>query len=118
MSIASEEAEKVFPSRYRPGYEPRKDYRGKLAYLDGVTTDDLRQAYEVGRTAEATEQEVEAGAMALAMSFGGEWSVMPGCVQAKYRDDARIVLEAARNMAATGMIVVEERSRKSERKLK
>ncbi|WEV59689.1 hypothetical protein OZX67_03890 [Bifidobacterium sp. ESL0728] len=98
MSIASEEAEKAFPAQYWPGYEPRRDYRGKLAYLDGVTTDDMREAYERGRTAEVTAEEIEAGAKALAQNLDGDWEQMPGTVREKYLADACIVLEFARRM--------------------
>jgi hypothetical protein len=48
MSTASEEAALRYPPRYWPGHEPDGDHPGKLAYLDGITTDDLSAAFEAG----------------------------------------------------------------------
>ena len=66
MSIATDEAEKYFPTRYWPHMEPNGDYRGKECYLDGVKSSDIQEPYEHGRTAEPTEEEVKAVADELA----------------------------------------------------
>ena len=60
MSIATDEAEKYFPTQYWPHMEPNGDYRGKECYIEGVKSSDIREAYEQGRTAEPTEAEIEA----------------------------------------------------------
>ena len=65
MSIAERESEERYPAQYYPGYEPSEGYSGRLAYLTGLTTDDLREAYEAGRTAPVTEMEIDAAGYEL-----------------------------------------------------
>ena len=60
MSKASEEAALRYPPRYWPGYEPDGDHPGKLAYLDGITTDDLREAFDAGAQWQAEQQITDA----------------------------------------------------------
>jgi hypothetical protein len=64
MSIATDEAEKYFPTQYWPGMEPNGDYLGKECYIESVKSSDIQEAYEQGRTAEPTEAEIEAAAIA------------------------------------------------------
>lgn len=59
MSIATDEAEKYFPTQYWPHMEPNGDYRGKECHIEGVKSSDIQEAYEQGRTAEPTEAEIE-----------------------------------------------------------
>ena len=65
MSIATDEAEKYFPTQYWPGMEPNGDYRGRECHIEGVKSSDIQEAYERGRTAEPTEAEIEAAAHRL-----------------------------------------------------
>ena len=66
MSIAADEAERYFPTQYWPHMEPNGDYLGKECYIEGVKSSDIQEAYEQGRTAEPTEDEVKAVADELA----------------------------------------------------
>lgn len=101
MSIATDEAEKYFPTRYCPHMEPNGDYRGRECYLDGVKSSDIQEAYEQGRTAEPTEAEIEAAARAF---FGNlhypsaslDWDKAADQVKDNWRLKARLALTAAR----------------------
>ena len=101
MSIATDEAEKYFPTQYWPHMEPNGDYRGKECYLDGVKSSDIQEAYEQGRTAEPTEAEVEAAARVF---FGNlhhpsaslDWDKAADHVKDNWRTKARLALTAAR----------------------
>lgn len=96
MSIASLEAAYLYRDEYWPGYEPRPGYAGKLKYLEGVTTDELRHAYVLGRTADIVEREVEAAAASLAQCEAKTWEMLPNEERTPYRTAARTALTAAR----------------------
>ncbi|MCI1673165.1 MAG: hypothetical protein LKI34_02950 [Bifidobacterium tibiigranuli] len=55
MNAAENESARRYPAKYWPGHEPDGDHPGKLAYLDGVTTDDLRAAFETGAQWQSTQ---------------------------------------------------------------
>jgi hypothetical protein len=78
MSIATDEAEKYFPTQYWPHMEPNGDYRGKECYIEGVKSSDIQEAYEQGRTAEPTEAEIEAAAKAMYDELCG--NIIHGCL--------------------------------------
>nr|DAI52328.1 MAG TPA: hypothetical protein [Caudoviricetes sp.] len=90
MSIATDEAEKYFPTQYWPHMEPNGDYRGKECYLEGVKSSDIQEAYEQGRTAEPTEAEIEAADEALLQAYRENSNMLTN------REAVHIVLDAAR----------------------
>lgn len=99
MSIAEQESAERYPDEYWPGFEPREGYAGRLAYLDGLTTDDLREAYEQGRTAPVTEVEIDAvAALDCADATNGccEFDGESDSDKLLWRNHARKLLEAAR----------------------
>jgi hypothetical protein len=112
MSTAKEEAERRYPSRYWPNHEPDGDYPGKLMYLDGVTTDDLREAFEQGadwhREQPHTHGQSEAAAKAMVAELHEYNHDFPAWddLDTETRDHARIfatiALEAARGAADDG----------------
>lgn len=100
MSIADNEAEKAYPTRYWNGTHVKEQF-----YCD---TDDLQEAYLRGRAAPPSDVEVEAVAKRLLWwDMAPAWEdVMPSedCfwtlaepeMRANYIRDARIMLEIAR----------------------
>lgn len=100
MSIADDEAEKAYPTRYWNGTHVKEQF-----YCD---TDDLQEAYLCGRNAPPTDVEVEAVAKKLLWwDMAPAWEdVMPSedCfwtlaepeMRANYIRDAREMLEIAR----------------------
>lgn len=100
MSIADDEAEKAYPTRYWNGTHVKEQF-----YCD---TDDLQEAYLCGRNAPPTDVEVEAVAKKLMWwNTAPAWKdVMPSedCfwtlaepeMRANYLRDAREMLETAR----------------------
>lgn len=100
MSIAEDEAERVYPTRYWDGTHVKEKF-----YCD---TDDLQEAYLRGREAPPSDVEVEAVAKKLLWwDMAPAWEdVMPSedCfwtlaepeMRANYIRDARIMLEIAR----------------------
>ena len=103
MSIADDEAEKAYPTRYWNGTHVKEQF-----YCD---TDDLQEAYLCGRSAPPTDVEVEAVAKKLMWwDMAPAWEdVMPSedCfwtlaepeMRANYLRDAREMLEIARRAA-------------------
>lgn len=103
MSIADDEAEKAYPTRYWNGTHVKEQF-----YCD---TDDLQEAYLCGRNAPPTDVEVEAVAKKLMWwDMAPAWEdVMPSedCfwtlaepeMRANYLRDAREMLEIARRAA-------------------
>lgn len=103
MSIAEDEAEKAYPTRYWDGTHVKEQF-----YCD---TDDLQEAYLLGRNAPPADAEVEAVAKRLLwMDMVPAWEdVMPSedCfwtltapeMRASYLRDAREMLEIARKAA-------------------
>ncbi|KAE8130236.1 MULTISPECIES: hypothetical protein [Bifidobacterium] len=55
MSAVEDESARRYPAKYWPRHEPDGDHPGKLAYLDGITTDDLQAAFESGAQWQATQ---------------------------------------------------------------
>lgn len=100
MSIADDEAEKAYPTRYWNGTHVKQQF-----YCD---TDDLQEAYLRGRNAPPSDVEVEAVARKLLWwDMAPAWEdVMPSedCfwtlaepeMRANYLRDAREMLEIAR----------------------
>lgn len=100
MSIADDEAEKAYPTRYWNGTHVKEQF-----YCD---TDDLQEAYLRGRNAPPSDAEVEAVARKLLWwDMAPAWEdVMPSedCfwtlaepeMRANYLRDAREMLEIAR----------------------
>lgn len=100
MSIADDEAEKAYPTRYWNGTHVKEQF-----YCD---TDDLQEAYLRGRNAPPSDVEVEAVARKLLWwDMAPAWEdVMPSedCfwtlaepeMRANYLRDAREMLEIAR----------------------
>ena len=88
MSIATDEAEKYFPTQYWPNMEPKGDYPGKECYIDGVKSSDIQEAYEMGRTAKPTESEIKAAVRAMYYRHAADWE--------SDEDYACHLLEAAR----------------------
>lgn len=103
MSIADDEAEKAYPTRYWNGTHVKEQF-----YCD---TDDLQEAYLCGRNAPPTDVEVEAVAKKLLWwDMESDWEdVMPSddCfwnqaepeMRASYLRGAREMLETARRAA-------------------
>ena len=103
MSIAEDEAEKAYPTRYWDGTHVKEQF-----YCD---TDDLQEAYLRGRNAPPTAVEIEAVARKLLWwDMAPVWEdVMPSedCfwtlaepeMRANYLRDAREMLEIARKAA-------------------
>ena len=99
MSIATDEAEKYFPTQYWPHMEPKGDYPGKECYIEGVKSSDIQEAYEMGRTAKPTEAEIEAAARRLYEITHEEekrWYEMSEAYRNTYREWAEPILTAAR----------------------
>jgi hypothetical protein len=94
MSIATDEAEEYFLSRYWPGMEPNGDYLGKECHIEGVKSSDIQEAYEQGRTAEPTEAEIEAADKAVLQAFRDNSNMLSN------RESVYIALEAARKAVA------------------
>lgn len=100
MSIADDEAEKAYPTRYWDGTHVKERF-----YCD---TDDLQEAYLRGRNAPPADAEVEAVARKLLWcDMAPAWEdVMPSVdwlwtlagpeIRANYLRDARGMLESAR----------------------
>lgn len=100
MSIADDEAEKAYPTRYWNGTHVKEQF-----YCD---TDDLQEAYLRGRTAPPTDAEVDAVAKRLLWrdtvpvrgndipSEDDLWNRSGQATQAKYLKEAREILEIAR----------------------
>lgn len=100
MSIADNEAEKAYPTRYWNGTHVKEQF-----YCD---TDDLQEAYLRGRAAPPSDVEVEAVAKRLLWwdmapawedvmpSEGYFWTLAEPEMRANYIRDARIMLEIAR----------------------
>lgn len=100
MSIADNEAEKAYPTRYWNGTHVKEQF-----YCD---TDDLQEAYLRGRAAPPSDVEVEAVAKRLLwwdMAPAWEdvmpsedyfWTLAEPEMRANYIRDARIMLEIAR----------------------
>ena len=94
MSAADEKAEleaaNRWPAEYYKGYEPSGDYAGRLAYLTGVTTDDLREAFEQGaawqrqQPIEITDEMVERAAAHIAWAGDGNMPRISGASEASY----------------------------------
>lgn len=103
MSIADDEAEKAYPTRYWNGTHVKEQF-----YCD---TDDLQEAYLRGRAAPPADAEVEAVARKLlwwAMAPVWEdvmpsedclWTLAEPEMRANYLRDAREMLEIARKAA-------------------
>lgn len=100
MSIADDEAEKAYPTRYWNGTHVKEQF-----YCD---TDDLQEAYLRGRNAPPSDVEVEAVARKLLwcdMEPAWEdvmpsedcfWTLAEPEIRANYIRDAREMLEIAR----------------------
>lgn len=100
MSIAEDEAERVYPTRYWDGTHVKEKF-----YCD---TDDLQEAYLRGREAPPSDVEVEAVAKKLLwwdMEPAWEdvmpsedcfWTLAEPEMRASYLRDAREMLEVAR----------------------
>ena len=86
MSIADDEAEKVYPTRYWSGTRVKEQF--------SCDTDDLQEAYLRGRNAPSADAEVEAVA-----SEDCFWTLAEPEVRANYIRDAREMLEIARKVA-------------------
>ena len=103
MSIADDEAEKVYPTRYWSGTRVKEQF--------SCDTDDLQEAYLRGRNTPPADAEVEAVARKLMWwDMAPAWEdVMPSedCfwtlaepeMRANYIRDAREMLEIARKAA-------------------
>lgn len=103
LSIADDEAEKVYPTRYWSGTRVKEQF--------SCDTDDLQEAYLRGRNAPTSDAEVEAVARKLMwLDMAPAWEdVMPSedCfwtlaepeMRANYIRDAREMLEIARKAA-------------------
>ena len=111
MSIATDEAKQYFPTQYWPHMEPKGDYTGKECYIEGVKSSDIQEAYEMGRTAEPTEAEVDASAFAqfkvannnsswrlTEEQYREAWDALPDAVSDDFLRKARIGLDAARKV--------------------
>lgn len=79
MSIAEDEAERVYPTRYWDGTHVKEKF-----YCD---TDDLQEAYLRGREAPPSDAEVEAVAKRLCWD-SYEWDGVDSDCVAKDEDDA------------------------------
>lgn len=100
MSIAEDEAEKVYPTRYWNGTHVKEEF-----YCE---TDDLQEAYLRGREAPPADAEIEAVAKKLMWwdkepAWEGDmpsesyfWNRAESEMQANYLRDAREMLETAR----------------------
>lgn len=103
MSIAEDEAERVYPTRYWDGTHVKEKF-----YCD---TDDLQEAYLRGREAPPSDVEVEAVAKKLMWWYMAPawedvmpsedcfWTLAESEMRANYIRDAREMLEIARKAA-------------------
>ncbi|RGK02399.1 hypothetical protein DXD34_09755 [Bifidobacterium bifidum] len=103
MSIADDEAEKAYPTRYWDVTHVKEQFC--------CDTDDLQEAYLRGRSAPPTNAEIEAVAKRLLWrDMASVWEDVTPCEdcfwtlvrpeeQAIYLRDARIMLETARKAA-------------------
>ncbi len=80
MSIAEDEAERVYPTRYWDGTHVKEKF-----YCD---TDDLQEAYLRGREAPPSDVEVEAVAKRLLWRSWWSWDGIESDYVAKDEDDA------------------------------
>lgn len=80
MSIAEDEAERVYPTRYWDGTHVKEKF-----YCD---TDDLQEAYLRGREAPPSDVEVEAVAKRLLWRSCKKWDGIESDCVAKDEDDA------------------------------
>ena len=80
MSIAEDEAERVYPTRYWDGTHVKEKF-----YCD---TDDLQEAYLRGREAPPSDAEVEAVAKRLLWRSWWSWDGIESDYVAKDEDDA------------------------------
>ena len=84
MSIATFEAEEIYPYRWKKGKRP--DYiedesdiiSEYLAVIPHIKSTDLQNTYVAGRTAEPTEAEIEAAAKAMYGELCG--NIIHGCL--------------------------------------
>ena len=119
MSIAEDESKQLYPDQYWPHHEPWTDkdgdyHPGLLKHLEGIDTDYLQEAYEQGRTAPITDEEVEEAAKAIFESDWyrrnpdllmdhrpvDEWPKLPEFEKQTFRDYASAALLAARKRVA------------------
>ena len=103
MSIADDEGEKAYPTRYWNGTHVKEQF--------SCDTDDLQEAYLRGRNVPPTNAEIEAVAKRLLWrDMASVWEDVTPCEdcfwtlvrpeeQAIYLRDARIMLETARKAA-------------------
>lgn len=68
MSIISSEAERFYPRDCYPGYEDA-DRFGCTGLRYDYTSEDVQEAYMAGRERQPTDEEIEAGAKALAYAI-------------------------------------------------
>lgn len=94
MSIAEDEAEKAYPTRYWGETHVKKQF-----YCD---TDDLQEAYLLGRNAPPADAEIEAGAKAfyeaLKPDFYPQWD-SDCALRAEYYDAMRLAVKAMQGKA-------------------
>jgi hypothetical protein len=107
MSIATDEAEKKYPAP-TDADDPMYKYVESIA---GYPTA-KRQGYVAGRTAEPTEAEIEAGAMAIFRTlttsahpmsdsdYAEAWNCIAPMQKDKFKRQSQAVLEAARKAVA------------------
>lgn len=95
MSIAEDEAEKAYPTRYWGETHVKKQF-----YCD---TDDLQEAYLLGRNAPPADAEIEAGAKAfyeaLKPDSYPQWD-SDCALRAEYYDAMRLAVKAMQGKAA------------------
>ena len=94
MSIADDEAEKAYPTRYCGETHVKKQF-----YCD---TDDLQEAYLLGRNAPPADAEIEAGAKAfyeaLKPDYCPQWD-SDCALRAEYYDAMRLAVKAMQGKA-------------------
>lgn len=105
MSIASEEAEKKYPAP-TDADDPMYKYVEPMAGCPSAK----RQGYVAGRTAEPTEAEIEAGAMAIFRTlitsahpmsdsdYADAWNCIAPMQKDKFKRQSQAVLAAARKV--------------------
>ncbi|OZG68235.1 hypothetical protein [Bifidobacterium eulemuris] len=68
-TLAEQVAEERYPAQYWLGREPSGDRPGRLRYLEGVTSEDMREAFVQGAVwwarHEPTSEELDVAALAL-----------------------------------------------------
>lgn len=80
MSIAEDEAEKAYPTRYWNGTRVKERF--------SCDTDDLQEAYLRGRAAPPTDAEIEAVAKRLLWGTSRTWDGIDSDYRAKDEEDA------------------------------